>query len=81
VPLYTYELVEGECRLCGGCFELRRPAGRPELQACPVCRKPVRKVIGQVHVPKLLKKPTPSEAKQAGFKLYKKRDKGVYEEL
>jgi hypothetical protein len=38
-------------------------------------------LISQIHTPKLLKPVSPSEAKNAGFKIYKKRDKGVYEQL
>ncbi len=81
MPIYTYELVSGECKVCGGCFDLRRPLSRPELKECPLCRKPVRKLIGAVHTPKFNKPLSVSDAKKAGFKVYQKRDKGVYEKL
>jgi putative FmdB family regulatory protein len=81
MPVYSYELIDGDCKICGGAFDLRRPINRPALAECPLCRKPVRKVVSQVHTPKLLKPVSPSAAKNAGFKLYKKRDKGVYEQL
>ncbi|MDR2463281.1 MAG: zinc ribbon domain-containing protein [Verrucomicrobiales bacterium] len=81
MPLYNYELIDGECKICGGKFELRRPVSRTALDECPLCRKPVRKVIAQIHTPKILKPVSVSEAKSAGFKIYKRRDKGVYEQL
>ncbi|MDR1191306.1 MAG: zinc ribbon domain-containing protein [Verrucomicrobiales bacterium] len=81
MPLYGYELIDGDCKICGGKFELRRPVDRPGLTECPLCRKPVRKVIGQIHTPKLLKPVSPAEARSAGFKIYQKRDRGVYERL
>ena len=81
MPIYTYELVSGDCKVCGGRFDLRRPLDRPQLKECPLCRKPVKKVMGLVSTPKVTKKVSVSDAKQAGFKVYKKRDKGVYEAL
>lgn len=81
MPIYEYELVEGECKLCKGRFELRRPADRPPLTACPLCKKPVRKVISPVSTPKISKPLSVSDAKKAGFTILEKRDKGVYERL
>ena len=81
MPIYSYELISGDCKVCGGRFDLRRPLDRPELAACPLCRKPVRKLIGPVHTPKVTKPLSISDAKNAGFKIYQKRDKGVYEAL
>lgn len=79
MPTYVYEVCEGGCKVCGGTFELRRPLDAPELVACPLCRKPVRKCMAQVHTPKVLKKPSIRQAKDAGFQVLKKVDKGVYE--
>jgi putative FmdB family regulatory protein len=79
MPLYQYELAEGECKVCRGTFELRRPLDAPELTACPLCKKAVRKCPAQVYSPKVLRKPSTSEAKSAGFKVYKKVDSGTYE--
>lgn len=82
MPTYQYELVDGKCGICGGSFELRRPVNRPELTNCPVCKKEVRKCIGPVHTPKkLYRKPSVSEAKSAGFQVFERRDKGVYERM
>lgn len=79
MPIYEYELIEGDCRVCHGRFELRRPADRAPLTHCPLCRKPVRKVISRVNSPKLTKPLSISDAKKAGFTVLERKDKGVYE--
>jgi putative FmdB family regulatory protein len=81
MPIYEYELVDGSCSVCGGHFELRRPVNRPPLEKCPLCKKPVRRVISKVHTPRILKPISPAEARNAGFTVFKRRDKGVYEQL
>jgi len=81
MPIYEYELAEGECKVCGGHFELQRPVTRPPLTHCPLCRKAVRKVVSRVHTPKILKPLSVSAAKSAGFTILERRDKGVYEKL
>ncbi|MGF1657545.1 MAG: FmdB family zinc ribbon protein [Verrucomicrobiales bacterium] len=79
MPIYVYELTEGECHICGGSFELRRPVNREPLEKCPLCKKAVRKVISQVNLPKILAPVSVSDAKKAGFTVLKRRDQGVYE--
>ncbi|MCX7713907.1 MAG: zinc ribbon domain-containing protein [Chthoniobacterales bacterium] len=81
MPLYEYEPEGGECKICGGRFELRRPIDRPPLKNCPLCRKPVRKVVSLINTPKLTKPLSVAEAKSAGFAVYERREKGVYERL
>jgi len=76
MPLYEYELCEGDCKACGGKFTLRRPLIAQELTKCPSCKKPVRKVLSLFNSPKKL---SLSAAKKAGFKVYKKISKGEYE--
>lgn len=80
MPIYEYEVTcEGGCKACGGRFELRRPANRPALTACPVCRKPVRRIVSLPSTPKILKPLSVSDAKKAGFTVFEKKEKGVYE--
>lgn len=81
MPIYEYEPVNGPCGICGNGFELRRPADREPLTTCPLCKKPVRKIISQVSTPKILKPVSHSDAKKAGFTILKKQDTGVYEKL
>ena len=79
MPIYEYELCEGDCKVCGGKFSLQRPLSRPELVKCPLCRKPVRKIISKVNSPMKLKPLSISDAKNAGFTVLKKVGKGEYE--
>ena len=79
MPLYEYELCEGDCKVCQGRFTLNRPVNREALEKCPLCRKPVRKVISTFNTPKLTKPVSVSDAKKAGFTILKKVGKGEYE--
>lgn len=83
MPIYCYKLKleDEDCKICGGAFELQRPLSRPDLEQCPLCKKEVRKCISSVNTPRVMKPMQPSEAKAAGFKIYEKRDKGVYEQV
>jgi len=81
MPLYEYEICEGDCKMCGGRFTLRRPMSAPPLRDCPLCKKPVRKIISQVNTPKLTKPVSYTDAKKAGFTVLKKVSKGEYERL
>ena len=79
MPLYEYELIDGDCRVCGGKFTLNRPLSRPALTNCPLCKKPVRKVLSNFSSPQKLKPLSVSDAKAAGFTVLKKTGKGEYE--
>jgi putative FmdB family regulatory protein len=80
MPIYEYESDSPEgCRVCKKGFELRRPADRPHPTACPVCKGPIRRVLSLPSTPKLTKPLSVSDAKKAGFTVFEKRDKGVYE--
>jgi len=79
MPLYEYELCEGDCKVCGGKFTLNRPLSAKPLTQCPACRKPVRKIFSGFNTPKLTKPTSISDAKKAGFTVLKKTSKGEYE--
>lgn len=79
MPLYEYELCDGECLICGGKFTLRRPVNAAELTHCPACKKPVRKVISLFNTPSVMKPLSVTDAKKAGFTVYKRLNKGEYE--
>lgn len=86
MPLYEYisthaDDPEQSCRTCAKGFELRRPVSRPPLENCPLCKRPVKKVISRVNSPVVSKPASVSEAKAAGFTILEKRDEGVYEKL
>ncbi|MGA2244882.1 MAG: zinc ribbon domain-containing protein [Verrucomicrobiota bacterium] len=79
MPLYEYELTEGECKICGGHFTLKRPLSAAPLVKCPACKKPVRKIISGFTTPHKLKPLSVTDAKKAGFQVYKRLGKGEYE--
>ena len=83
MPIYEYIAVDSEdsCRICARGFELRRPVTRPALEKCPLCQKPVKKLISRINTPKVAKPLSVSDAKSAGFTVLEKRDQGVYERL
>ncbi len=83
MPIYEYIATEPtkSCRICAKGFELQRPLDRPPLELCPLCRKPVRKVISQISTPRITAPLSVTAAKSVGFTLMKRRDKGVYEKL
>lgn len=62
--------------MCGGKFTLRRPLSAAPLTQCPACKKPVRKVLSTFNSPKAL---SVSDAKKAGFSVFKRLGKGEYE--
>jgi putative FmdB family regulatory protein len=79
MPLYEYELCEGDCKICGGRFTLLRPLTAKELTHCPACKKPVRKVITSFNTPSITKPLSITDAKKAGFTVLKRVNKGEYE--
>ena len=83
MPIYEYKAADPEkgCRVCRKGFELRRPVGRAPLEVCPLCKKPVKKLVSRINTPKLAKPLSVSDAKSAGFTVLERRDKGVYEKL
>ena len=76
MPLYEYELNEGECKVCGGKFTLRRPLSAAPLTQCPACKKPVHRIWSTFNSPKNV---SISDAKKAGFTVLKRVSKGEYE--
>ncbi len=79
MPIYEYEPSEGDCRVCRGGFTLNRPLSAPPVEKCPLCKKPVRKVISSFNTPKITKPLSVSDAKKAGFTILKKTGQGEYE--
>jgi putative FmdB family regulatory protein len=79
MPLYEYELIEGDCKVCGGKFTLRRPLSAQELTKCPLCKRAVRKLFSTFNSPAITKPLSISDAKKAGFTVLKRVNKGEYE--
>jgi len=81
MPIYVYEPIDQHCSICKGQFELCRPLSRPPLTHCPLCKKPVRKVLTSFSTPRVAKPFSVSDAKKAGFTVLERQDKGIYEKL
>ena len=79
MPLYEYELCEGSCVVCGGRFMLNRPLSAKPLTHCPACKKQVRKILSAFNTPTKLKPLSVTDAKKAGFSVFKRLGKGEYE--
>jgi putative FmdB family regulatory protein len=79
MPIYEYELCEGECAICKGRFTLNRPVSAAPLEKCPLCKKSVRKVLSVFHTPHLTRPLSAIDAKKAGFSVWKKTGGGEYE--
>ncbi|WP_246145685.1 hypothetical protein [Brevifollis gellanilyticus] len=54
---------------------------REPLTHCPLCRKPVKKMVTGFSTPKYTKPVSVSDAKKAGFTILEKRCDGNYEKL
>jgi hypothetical protein len=80
MPLQFYVPLAPPCRLCGAGFEHRAEAGAADLDTCPKCGLPVRRVsILKVNSPKLSAPLSVSRARQAGFSVFKRTSGGEYE--
>ncbi len=79
MPIYEYEPVSGDCKICGGHLELNRPVTRPKLTHCPLCKKEVRQCVSSFKTLSGKASFSASRAKNAGFTIMKKVDHGVYE--
>jgi putative FmdB family regulatory protein len=83
MPTYSY-IAENPAEACPPCrrgFDLRRPVNRPALTHCPLCRRPVKKLVTGFNTPKLTKPLSVTDAKSAGFTILEKRCDGSYEKL
>ena len=81
MPIYEYisKNPKKGCKVCSDGFELNRPIDRAPLENCPICKKPVKKLISNINTPKITKPLSVSDAKSAGFTVLEKRDEGTYE--
>ena len=79
MPIYEYEHIESES-FCseGKIFDIVQSINDDQLRLCPICNKPVRKLISRssISFPK-----TNTELRDLGFTKLVKRDDGVYENV
>ena len=80
MPIFRYRPDPSPCKLCGEGFDFSQKPGAPDLTECPTCGKKVTKQLPSgINSPKILRKPSVTEAKQAGFTVLKKISDGEYE--
>ncbi|MEY4487512.1 MAG: hypothetical protein RIQ79_20 [Verrucomicrobiota bacterium] len=80
MPIHRYMPEQSPCKLCGDGFDHRQSPDTPDLTACPTCGQTVsRAPLQAVYTPKLLKPISVSEAKSAGFKIFKRTSGGEFE--
>ncbi len=80
MPLQRFRPVSGRCKLCDGSLEIAVANQEPEPSECPKCGQAIERAPNlSAPVAKILKKPSSSDAKSAGFQVYKRLGKGEYE--
>jgi putative FmdB family regulatory protein len=80
MPIYEYAAVDKGCAHCEAHFDMRQKIADAELDACPQCGSPVRRVIGAPafamgHAHTLKE----SNVAKNGFTQYRRAGNGVYE--
>lgn len=80
MPLQRFRPLSGRCKFCDGEVELSLEAKQPDPKQCPKCGQDIER-CPTLSAPqmKVLRKPSASEAKSAGFKVLKRTGKGEYE--
>jgi putative FmdB family regulatory protein len=78
MPIYEYAPASGNCKQCGGRFEVYQRVADDKLTQCPDCGQPCERVISAVA---LGGKYSTSDAKvkELGMTKYVKAGNGVYE--
>lgn len=79
MPFYEYQASsDRHCEYCAAGFELLRKTEDRDLEGCPRCGSPVKRVLS---APNLSTGPSLSadNIEKHGFTQYKKAGKGVYE--
>lgn len=80
MPLFRYRPEPSPCKLCGEGFDHQQKPNEADLDECPTCGKKVIKELPTgITAPKILRKPSASEAKEKGFTVLKKISDGEYE--
>ena len=78
MPIYEYEHLGKTSCSSGNVFEWKQSVNDRPLTRCPICGRPVRRLISPVNIstPK-----TNSELRDLGFTKLVRRDDGVYENV
>lgn len=77
MPIYEYKHVKAKSELCDDPFETFQRVSAKPLTKCPLCGKPVKKLISRSFGK--ADNMGPAKVRELGFSRWHKRDKGVYE--
>lgn len=77
MPIYEYRHTAEIGETCEETFEIFQKMSDDSLTKCPVCGKPVEKILSRFSGG--ADKMAPSRLKELGFTKLVRRDKGVYE--
>lgn len=80
MPIYEYELIDGECQMCPGRFEALQGIDEPHLKHCPGCGLPCMRVVSNVSF-SLRETSDPEKAAKKGFTTWKRARKGEWEKI
>ena len=80
MPIYEYELVEGECQMCPGRFEVLQDLGDDPVKHCPGCGLACVKVVSSASFA-FKRTADPEMAARRGFTTWKKAKKGQWEKV
>ncbi|HCR29250.1 MAG TPA: hypothetical protein DIV79_04450 [Opitutae bacterium] len=80
MPLKRFRPLSGKCRLCKGELELKLAGNAESPSVCPKCGQGIEPIQNLSAPPaRINRKPSPTQAKAAGFQVYKRLGKGEYE--
>lgn len=80
MPIYEYELADGECQMCPGRFEALQDLDEEPLPFCPGCGLPCRRVVSRASF-SIRKGSDPDSAAKRGFTTWKRAGKGAWEKV
>ena len=80
MPIYEYELMDGECQMCPGRFDALQGIGDDPLVHCPGCGLPCRRVVSSVSI-KVRTSADPEAAAKKGLTTWKRAKKGEWEKV
>ena len=80
MPIYEYELSEGECQMCPGRFEVLQDINEEAVKHCPGCGLPCKKVVSRASFA-IHREVDPEKAAARGFTTWKRAKKGQWEKV
>ncbi len=80
MPVYEYRHTEGYGEGCQEVVEIVHSMSEPNYETCPVCHKPIRKMLSRLNsISSEKDKLSDSNLKRNGFSKYVKSSDGTYE--